>query len=1270
MLDFSSNPKKKWPIALSILCLTALTFSFSTSASAQCAMACEDQVYVGLDPSICEATITYDMIIKGQNDPLNCSPNAPSDFSVILTETLGGPAIPGSPVITREDFGKKFYATVTHIPSNIYCTGSITIDDHSAPVIECPADTVVDCGASTDTASTGAVMFNTCLDATVTVSDYKENMVMTCTGIAERITRTFRVTGANGKTSSCTQVIDIERPTFSDLSFPPDRNGTEAPKISCDSISLGIEVTGQPNFNGMPVDLKYGLCGFSTSYRDRTIDDCGNTFTIVRTWTVVDPCSSTVMRDDQIIIVADKKGPEISCPDTLTVSTTDLYSCTATTIMPTVDITDNCSSNIAVSMQTPNGSVSSNGGQVNNLPEGYNEIIYYATDECGMVGSCKTIVEVVDKTAPSLTCEDRITVSLTDSGAAVFGTASTVLESEDNCCTNVSLDIRRMDAGNDDAYSEEVIVTCDDVGQQILVLSRSTDCNGNENICMVRVDVVDNSSSTTIECPADTTVNCSVDYNDPMETGLPIVTGVCSASSTLATYTDDTDLTICGTGTIQRTWSLSIETEGNSSCVQQITVIDPTPIQVTFPLDLTLNQCLSLNDLDPSDLEAPYDRPTISGDDDCNNVNISYQDQPIFSEPGSCVVLERVWTVTETCVYDPLNPGAGGIYQHTQRIVINETTPPVLTCQQTLIVSTGADCVENVFISGIEVSGECFPEDVTLAVSGDLGGGRFFLNVPVGEYDMTAVATDRCGNSSSCDITVRVLDEVSPTADCLPQFTANIDVDGTVTVLGSDLNDASSDNCTSSNDLEFRIGPSPPASTTTPPANLPLIFTCDDLGSLANVAMWVGDETGNWSFCSTNIQISDPQGNCTAGAPAATVAGVVQSPAGEMIDQVELSVFQNNTIAPIVTNQNGSFSFNALPVSNNYRIIAERNTAYNESVSTSDLVKLMKHLTGQRKIEEPYAQIAADVNGDTRISIFDAILMQKLILNLQTEVANSPSWRFLPSSFDFVNSDNVFDNGFPEFMDIRNLQSDYMNADFTGVKIGDINMSYRANNALSADLRSTAAAVVVTNNKNLTSDGLTSISFTLPKGSNLGFQLGLQISPDLEIVDVKSSTFGDGLLYHQPRPGYLMVSAVQWQTVPVESSPLFELIVRSKVEGSLEEMIRLAPEMMIPEVILEGKEAPLSIELAFAEAATEFDAWVSPNPISDIAYLNLKQAVNETIRYQLWTADGRLLLSAKINTETGLTQVPIRREQLPQPGVYFLQVIGKTGTKTLRLLRQ
>lgn len=1258
---------KKYNVTNQAIGLLLIISSFPAYLSGQCAMVCEDQINVGLRASTCETVITYDMILKGGSNPSNCTPNSSADFSLFLSKTKNGDAIPGSPTLTRDDLGTLFYATVTHLPSNTSCTGSVIVSDDQPPVINCPKDTLVDCGQILDTTFLGSVDLNTCVEVSIRVSDSKENLVLECSGLAERITRTFRVTSQNGLASSCTQTIEVKRPELSDLVFPPHHNGIEAPRLSCDGDYPGPETTGLPSFNGMPIDLNNGLCGYSTSFRDRKLDDCGHSFTIVRSWTVIDLCSNQVQRQDQVIIATDNEAPQIDCPDTLRVITTDPNTCTASILLPEVDITDNCS-NFAVTVQTPVDDLNSNGGLVHNLPEGTNEVIYYATDECGQVGSCKTIVEVSDGTAPSLTCENRITVSLTDDGSAAFGAQSTILEVEDNCCSNLELQVRRLE---ENTFTDQITVTCADIGQSLLVLSKATDCNGNENLCMVQVDVVDNSANIQLECPDDIIVDCTADYSDPFVTGLPIISGTCATTSTQANFSDNvSNLTVCGTGSIVRTWALTIETDNESTCVQNIRVQDPTPLQISFPPDLTLSECASADAIKPEQLDAPYHQPQLSGELDCKQVQVEYEDLPLLSEPGIGLVLNRVWTVTEICAFDPFQPEADGIYRDTQRIVVNDTSPPIISCQESITVTANLNCVANIFIPRPIISGECFPGEVRISASGELGEGLFHQDVATGTYSTTLQATDRSGNSSTCDLVIRVVDAAAPEANCQQQLIANISSDGTVSIEGDQLNDGSFDDCTSLEDLSFRIGRSTASGTGGPPQDLFLVFDCQEVGTTVGATLWVGDASGNWSSCTADIQISDNDNYCASGASAAMVAGVVQSPSGAMVDQVELRIAQQTSMPMAVTGADGAFSFAALPIHGNYRIIPQRPTPYNESISTFDLVKLTQHLTGRQELSSPYLQIAADINGDARISIFDAIILQKLILNLETEVKNNLAWRFVPSEFAFPDPSNALVSGFPEFMDIENLDGDYMQADFIGIKVGDLNMSYSPENSRPLEARGEALTLGL-QDQHLVPGQEVELSFKLGAINKLGFQMALALSPDLEVLGLEAPGFGKGIQYSEIRPGELRISAIQTEGKMVDEVECLQLKVRAKKAIQLSEGIRLAEELMSAELITDVVSAPKSLRLEFEKepAKNEFVAQLSPNPmIGGLSYLQLEREANEPIHYQLWTTGGRLLLSGRVEPGKGKISIPIRREQLSGPGIYFLQVISQRNTKTLRLL--
>ena len=1237
---------------------------------AQCTMACHDQVNIGLDDT-CRAVITYNMILQGEEDALNCSPNNPEDFSIFLSETRKGDPLPNSPVVTGDDLGKLYYATVIHLPTGTNCTGTIIVEDESPPNIYCPNDTTIVCGAPSDTMSLGQAIAYDCHDFEITFSDFEENLSLTCDDLAGRILRTWRARSSNGLQSECIQTIQIGRPDFNTLAFPLDRNGIDAPVVSCDNVQLSADSTGLPTIEGMPIDLRNGLCGYSATFRDFIAENDGINQTIIRSWIVVDPCTGQIERENQTIIVRDTILPIVNCPDSLGVGTTEIDDCSATFRMPAVDISDNCSTEFSVVIQTPVNDVQGNGGLVQRLPIGEHVITYLATDQSGKIGSCQTKITVVDRTAPALSCEDRITVSLSDAGAAVVLPTTMVIDAEDNCCNNVTLDLRRMDANGNTDYSESIVVDCSDVGQNLFFLNRGTDCNGNANVCMVRVDVVDNSSTTEIVCPDNVTVDCTADFDNPSITGFPTIIGFCNTPSARADFMDVDDLDQCNTGTITRTWSLNIETDGNGSCTQTIVVRDGAPINITFPDDLELTTCISPNDLQPDDLDAPFKEPTIDGASSCNDISVTFQDLPIISEGNNCVVIRRVWTVTENCVFDPNNPNNGGRTEHTQRIIINETEPPEIDCPPSILVVAGNDCVENVFIDGINVTGECLANDVALRVTGDLETGRCFVDVQVGVYNMNAEAQDRCGNTNDCDFVVRVIDNVDPVANCLPQVTANIGVDETVTVFGQNLNDNSSDNCTADANLEFRIGPVPPPGANTPPSNVPLTFICDDVNTTAPVALWVGDESGNWDFCTTTLQIADPDLNCTANAATAIVAGTIQAMNGSMVDQVDISL-EGMDMPSIKTDINGQFQFAGLETDASYRISAKRQTSYREGLSTADIILLAQHITRRKPLTDPYLQIAADVNGDNRISTLDIITLQKLIINRQDVVPTNESWRFVPKDFVFPDPTNIFDNGFPEFKDIRGLKEDYWSADFVAIKVGDVNQSFYPDKSQAQLLENRSGVrldLTLPDKSFVAGETFTiDVSNAAEAQALLSIQTALEIDPALEILEVYSNQFEQNLQYHQDAEEGLLLSAFANGASRAQSS-LLSLKLKAHRAGQLKDFIQIKTNTFQSEAVLATGQIVHQFNLSFLPEAP-LSMYLMPNPFTEKAQLRITSAKKERIHYQIWSSNGQLLSQNTWEKQIGTAMLDIHSDQLDGPGLYYLKVISPSGTQVLKMVKQ
>jgi hypothetical protein len=121
-----------------------------------------------------------------------------------------------------------------------------------------------------------------------------------------------------------------------------------------------------------------------------------------------------------------------------------------------------------------------------------------------------------------------------------------------------------------------------------------------------------------------------------------------------------------------------------------------------------------------------------------------------------------------------------------------------------------------------------------------------FTCANVGPNNVTLTATDGSSNSSTCISSITVLDTTSPTASC-QDITVYLDGTGNASIIASDLDNGSSDNCGI---------PSLSASQTS--------FTCANVGP-NNVTLTATDGSSNSSTCISSITVLDttsPTASC------------------------------------------------------------------------------------------------------------------------------------------------------------------------------------------------------------------------------------------------------------------------------------------------------------------------------------------------------------------------------------------------------------------------
>ncbi len=179
------------------------------------------------------------------------------------------------------------------------CMVAVTVNDKVPPIITCPPNVTIDCGADTSAVALGKPVFSNTPLSTAYYTDNCPNPKMSWrnSGTIDNcgqgvITRTFTVTDNGGRTASCTQTITIR-----------NQKAYNGPALWPNSP---VEITGclnadtHPDKTGKPT-LGNGSCSqVAYTYEDQLFSFVDNVcFKILRKWTVIDWCKFAPNRDPQ-----------------------------------------------------------------------------------------------------------------------------------------------------------------------------------------------------------------------------------------------------------------------------------------------------------------------------------------------------------------------------------------------------------------------------------------------------------------------------------------------------------------------------------------------------------------------------------------------------------------------------------------------------------------------------------------------------------------------------------------------------------------------------------------------------------------------------------------------------------------------------------------------------------------------------------------------------------------------------------------------------------
>ncbi|MFZ1561710.1 MAG: HYR domain-containing protein, partial [Saprospiraceae bacterium] len=254
------------------------------------------------------------------------------------------------------------------------CVQVIKIEDKQAPVITCPPNLTLSCGANTNPSQTGSA---TATDACQNEIIITHLDVISGDECDKTITRTWSANDGCTNISTCIQTIRLIDQT--------------PPTFICGSNITPIECT--QNTSGFGISNVMDNCGGKI---DQTKVDMvivnGCITTINRTWTVTDKCGNSATCS-QVITMQDTKPPVLSgCGRKLTMQGVSIANgiCNAPVSLSAPSVTDMCDGTVTLT-NSYNNTANASG----TYPTGQTIITWTAKDDCGLMAMCRDTVVVL-----------------------------------------------------------------------------------------------------------------------------------------------------------------------------------------------------------------------------------------------------------------------------------------------------------------------------------------------------------------------------------------------------------------------------------------------------------------------------------------------------------------------------------------------------------------------------------------------------------------------------------------------------------------------------------------------------------------------------------------------------------------------------------------------------------------------------------------------------------------------------------------------------------
>jgi hypothetical protein len=358
----------------------------------------------------------------------------------------------------------------------------------------------------------------------------------------------------------------------------------------------------------------------------------------------------------------------------------------------------------------------------------------------------------------------------------------------------------------------------------------------------------------------------------------------------------------------------------------------------------------------------------------------------------------------------------------------------------------------------------------------------------------------------------------------------------------------------------------------------------------------------------------------------------------------------------VFDDQTCGFTYTNFNVSDGALVEAVNESDPLNGVNTFDLFLIRQHILGGTQLGSPYKMIAADANKNGMITSFDIVEFRKLILGVYLELPNNDSWRYAPADFVFTDPTNPFGNVIPGPVPFNTILS-MGSAEFTGVKIGDVNNDVDPQLQAEPDERGPAFAWSLND-----------------EWVAAGTEVTLELSPEVAAKALQFTLQGDGV-------EWLSVAGLDQQEYAIhpdaltvswfgDQVPSVKITVKTNKSGRLSDLIQIT-DAVTPSVAFQENGAAYGVEIKFRQpspaAFTVFQN--APNPANGSTQIEYFLPESGEVKLTVFDVTGRVVVEQQILATAGYQQFTLDNLTKFPAGTTLYYRVTANGTSVVRAMQ-